>query len=317
MLSPTFVLWDAGRPLYTYGSIIIIALIMWQVKKRHRELRLGPTRSCSQCHRRLKQRGQERTSRAGRLSREEAERPMELLSLMKSQGWLPEEGSVRRLLCEDPSCPICNAVALEIQQLLSQGSPHWDLGQGSQVPDVSWDRGALSSSSLEKPGTPVKQQSKRKSNSECVLEKPEAAEAGLGNKMMYIPHWINPEMKGQGPEEHILLSKNETVAKTTTKKVLKSAPPTKDPVRGAKLEKTAEEEGMTFFDAPTSFSPATPGSCAFHSSSKHHPQLTYATQPENPSQVSTFTSAEGTGLYKENSHSREKQFRGSQTSASP
>uniref|UniRef100_A0A5F5PL06 SPATA31-like domain-containing protein n=2 Tax=Equus TaxID=9789 RepID=A0A5F5PL06_HORSE len=242
---------------------------------------------------------------------------MELLSLMKSQGWLPEEGSVRRLLCEDPSCPICNAVALEIQQLLSQGSPHWDLGQGSQVPDVSWDTGALSSSSLEKPGTPVKQQSKGKSNSECVLEKPEAAEAGLGNKMMYIPHWINPEMKGQGPEEHILLSKNETVAKTTTKKVLKSAPPTKDPVRGAKLEKTAQEEGMTFFDAPTSFSPATPGSCAFHSSSKHHPQLTYATQPENPSQVSTFTSAEGTGLYKENSHSREKQFRGSQTSASP
>ena len=134
---------------------------------------------------------------------------------------------------------------------------------------------------------------------------------------MYIPHWINPEMKGQGPEEHILLSKNETVAKTTTKKVLKSAPPTKDPVRGAKLEKTAQEEGMTFFDAPTSFSPATPGSCAFHSSSKHHPQLTYATQPENPSQVSTFTSAEGTGLYKENTHSREKQFRASQTSATP
>lgn len=35
-----------------------------------------------------------------------------------SQGWLPQEGSVRRLLCSDPSCPICNAMALEIQQLL-------------------------------------------------------------------------------------------------------------------------------------------------------------------------------------------------------
>ena len=37
---------------------------------------------------------------------------------LPSQGWLPQEGSVRRLLCSDPSCPICNAMALEIQQLL-------------------------------------------------------------------------------------------------------------------------------------------------------------------------------------------------------
>lgn len=37
---------------------------------------------------------------------------------LPSQGWLPQEGSVRRLLCPDPSCPICNAMALEIQQLL-------------------------------------------------------------------------------------------------------------------------------------------------------------------------------------------------------
>ncbi|XP_051043556.1 protein FAM205C [Phodopus roborovskii] len=37
---------------------------------------------------------------------------------MKSQGWLPQEGSVRKLLCSDPSCPICNGMALEIQQLL-------------------------------------------------------------------------------------------------------------------------------------------------------------------------------------------------------
>lgn len=35
-----------------------------------------------------------------------------------SQGWLPQKGSVRRILCADPSCDICNDVALEIQQLL-------------------------------------------------------------------------------------------------------------------------------------------------------------------------------------------------------
>ncbi|KAM9207505.1 protein SPATA31F1 isoform 1-T2 [Dugong dugon] len=38
---------------------------------------------------------------------------------MKSQGWLPQEGSVRRLLCADPCCHICNDVDLEIQQLLT------------------------------------------------------------------------------------------------------------------------------------------------------------------------------------------------------
>lgn len=37
---------------------------------------------------------------------------------LPSQGWLPQEGSVRRLLCPDPSCSICNAMTLEIQQLL-------------------------------------------------------------------------------------------------------------------------------------------------------------------------------------------------------
>ncbi|XP_032252622.1 protein FAM205C isoform X3 [Phoca vitulina] len=195
-------------------------------------------------HRRVKQRAKDRTSRARRHSREEAEKPWELLSIMKSQGWLPQEGSVRRLLCADPTCPICNAVALEIQQWLggentlisppssgpsqgsscletlsmsslsleqSQGSLHSkDLSlpsvtptklqltdqksltqsaaqstnvsiqdhqaehlqrrKGFQVPDVSRDAGALSSSS-EEPRIPVNQQDKRKSHSECVLEK--------------------------------------------------------------------------------------------------------------------------------------------------
>ncbi|XP_064435077.1 protein SPATA31F3 isoform X1 [Mirounga angustirostris] len=299
---------------------------------------------------------------------------------MKSQGWLPKEGSVRRLLCADPTCPICNAVALEIQQLLvgentlisppssgpsqdsscleilsmsslsleqSQGSLHSkDLSlpsvtptklqltdpksltqsaaqstnvsiqdqqaehlqrrKGFQVPDVSRDAGALSSSS-EEPRIPVNQD-KRKSHSECVLEKQEAAEAGLGNKVKHFPHWINPEMKGQGHKESILLSKDETVPKTMTKKVEKTPPPTKHPVTGAKLEKKTEEEGMTFFDAPQSLDSELKQQsllprrswflCLSHDSSKHCPQLTCATQPENPSHVSALTSAEGTGLHK-------------------
>ena len=46
MLSPTFILWDVGYPFYTYGSIIIIALIIWQVKKNQQDVKLGPKRSC-------------------------------------------------------------------------------------------------------------------------------------------------------------------------------------------------------------------------------------------------------------------------------
>ncbi|XP_019479998.1 PREDICTED: protein FAM205C [Hipposideros armiger] len=319
MLSPTFVVWDVGYPLYTYGSIIIIALIFWHVKKNHQELRLEPNRSCCRHHRRVKQKY--RPSRVRRHSWKEAEKPLELLSVMKSWGWFPQEGSVRRLLCADLSCPICNALALEIQQLLagenipvsptspgpsqgsscleglsmsnmsfeqSQGSQHaqelsfscvtpsmsqlmdqksltqsaaqstdavsiqdcWaehKLRKGLQAPAVSWDAGALSSLSLEEHRIPMNQQDK--SNLECTLEKQEAAEASLGNKMKHFPHWSDPEVKGQGHKEPILLSKDETVAKTVTKKVEKSPPPTRGPVKQAELEKTTEEEGMTFFDA--------------------------------------------------------------------
>lgn len=151
---------------------------------------------------------------------------------------------MRRLLCADPSCPICNAVALEIEQWLasentpvspsssgpsqdsfclenlsksrlsfdqSQGSKHnkelslrsappsvsqltnqksliqsaaqstgtvsiqdyWadhQLKQGYQAPDVFWDAGTLSSSSLEEHSIPVNQQDK-KSNTQNLWEK--------------------------------------------------------------------------------------------------------------------------------------------------
>ncbi|XP_014641512.1 PREDICTED: protein FAM205A-like [Ceratotherium simum simum] len=108
MLSPTFL----------YGSIFIIVLFIWQVKRSYDGLRLEPKRSCCRHHRKVRQKARDAASRARRCSQEEAEKPWELLSVMKSQSWLPREGSVRRLLCADPCCQICNAVALEIQQLL-------------------------------------------------------------------------------------------------------------------------------------------------------------------------------------------------------
>nr|XP_020032372.1 protein FAM205C [Castor canadensis] len=119
MLSASCVLWDAKYPLYYYGSIFAIILIIWQVKRSYYGLRLEPKRSCCQRHRKVRQRARDAASRARRLFQEEAEKPWKLLSVMKSQGWLPQKGSVRRLLCADPCCQICNAVALEIQQLPS------------------------------------------------------------------------------------------------------------------------------------------------------------------------------------------------------
>ncbi|CAI9159043.1 unnamed protein product [Rangifer tarandus platyrhynchus] len=407
MLSPTFILWDVGYPFYTYGSIIIIALIIWQVKKKHQDLKLRPNRNCCRRHQKVKQRAKEKTPRARRHSRKEADKPWGMLSIMRSQGWLPQEGSVRRLLCADPCCQVCNSVALEIQQLISgettlttptssrpsQGSSclevlsmsslcfdqsqdslpfkqlslpsatrtvsqlttqksvtqsaaksatkpatksasaisirqywagHQQLRQECRGPELPLDAGALSSSSLEEPRIPMNQHVKKRSNSEGILKKQEAVEADLRNKLKHFTDWINPNMKDQGHKECTLRCKDEKVAKTKTKKAEKSPPPTKRPMKGAKLEK---EEG--FFDAlqcldsepqRQSVQSVQSGQPCFlprsSGSSRRSPLLTRATQPENPSQVSTCTSAEGTRLPQKSTQSRKKELRGSQTSAS-
>ncbi|XP_016078268.1 PREDICTED: protein FAM205A-like [Miniopterus natalensis] len=118
MLNFTFVLWNVGYFLYTYGTIFIIILIIWQVKRSYHRLRLEPKRSCCLYQQELRQSAGDAASRARKHSCKEAEKPWELLSVMKSQSWLPQEGSVRRLLCADTCCQICNAMALEIQRLL-------------------------------------------------------------------------------------------------------------------------------------------------------------------------------------------------------
>uniref|UniRef100_A0A8C9QU97 SPATA31-like domain-containing protein n=1 Tax=Spermophilus dauricus TaxID=99837 RepID=A0A8C9QU97_SPEDA len=107
MLTFTFVLWDFGQFLYTYGFIFIIILIIWQIRRSYCGLKLEPTRSCCRVGKRSR-----------RFCQEEAEKPRKLLSVMKSHSWLPQKESVRQLLCADPYCQICNGVALEIQQFI-------------------------------------------------------------------------------------------------------------------------------------------------------------------------------------------------------
>ncbi|XP_012781212.2 protein SPATA31F3 isoform X1 [Ochotona princeps] len=311
MMSPTLILWDIRYPFYACGSIFIIGLIIWRVKKKRQKLRLGPHRSCCLNHQRIKQRPKDK-AKAKKTSQEEAEKLQKLISVMKSQGWNPKEQSVRRLLCADPCCPVCNAVALEIHHLLecgnkqvppthsvpSQGSSHLEMvstssasfdqsrdlysehsgqssmppdptrsrivdqkcltksvsrltgtvsnqdhcvehckhGKGFQVPDVSRDAGALSSSSLDEPGVSAKKQ-ERKNRVTTVLEKKEAPEVDLENKMTLFSHWINPEVKGHKHEEPTSPFKIETT-KTKTKRVEKSPVFTKKLLKGSNLEKT-------------------------------------------------------------------------------
>nr|XP_034358590.1 protein FAM205A-2-like [Arvicanthis niloticus] len=127
MLSSMCFLWDTECPSYVYFYVFIIVLIVWQVRQNYQGLKCEHKRSCCRRHQKVRQRARDAASRARRLSREEAEKPWELLSIMQSQSWLPKEGNVRQLLCIDPGCQICEAVTLEIQQLLqsekSQLSP--------------------------------------------------------------------------------------------------------------------------------------------------------------------------------------------------
>ncbi|XP_077003956.1 protein SPATA31F1-like isoform X3 [Tamandua tetradactyla] len=156
MLSPTFVLWDVGYPLYTYGSIFILILIIWKVKRSHQGLKLEPTRSCCRCHQKVRQRAKDGASGDRRASKKVAEKTQELLSLMKSHGWLPQKGSVRQLLCADPSCLVCNAVALETQQLLAGENISSGASQVSSCLEIT----SMSSGSFEKTLEKPSQQSR-------------------------------------------------------------------------------------------------------------------------------------------------------------
>ncbi|XP_060055229.1 protein SPATA31F1-like [Erinaceus europaeus] len=118
MINPSIVLWDIGYSLYPYFTIFIIILAIWQVKKSYCGLKLEPKRSCCLRHRKVRQRTRDAAAKARRFSQEAAQKPKDQLSVIISQGWLPQEGSVRRLLCADSSCNICNDVVLDIQQQL-------------------------------------------------------------------------------------------------------------------------------------------------------------------------------------------------------
>ncbi|XP_058434089.1 protein SPATA31F3 [Marmota monax] len=169
MLIPAFVVWDAGYPFYTYGSIFIIALIIWQVKKGRQKLKSEPNETCCQHHGAVKQKSKDRTSKAKKTSQEEAEKLRKLLSVMKSHGWLPQVESIRRLLCADPGCQICNSLALDIQQLLE--SPEIDLGNTMKLYS-HWINPEVKAHRHEEPISPSKAEKVTRSRTKEVKKGP-------------------------------------------------------------------------------------------------------------------------------------------------
>ncbi|XP_036593469.1 protein FAM205A [Trichosurus vulpecula] len=113
MLRYIFALWNSDYSYYTFGSLVLI-IIARQFCNGFRKM---ANESCCRRQRKVKRSFTEQ--RVWRSSREEPKTPMELFSSLKRQTWVPKEGNIRKLLCEDPACSICNSVALEAKLLLS------------------------------------------------------------------------------------------------------------------------------------------------------------------------------------------------------
>uniref|UniRef100_G3U6J3 SPATA31-like domain-containing protein n=1 Tax=Loxodonta africana TaxID=9785 RepID=G3U6J3_LOXAF len=119
MSCPTFLWWHAGYPLYKNASVFCLIITIWQMKKKYHGFRLESNRSAHEQHQRVSQRARDAPSRARRPSEEEAEKLQGGLAVPKRQAWLPQEGRVLQLLYADLYYPVSNAMALDIQQLLT------------------------------------------------------------------------------------------------------------------------------------------------------------------------------------------------------
>ncbi|XP_003761844.3 protein FAM205A [Sarcophilus harrisii] len=113
MLRYIFALWNSGYAHYTFGFLFLI-IVLWQFCYG-----FGKTQqSCCRRQRKVQRSFKGTEQRVWRSSQEDIKTPLELLSILKSQTF-PKESSVRKLLCKDPACSVCNTVALETKFLLS------------------------------------------------------------------------------------------------------------------------------------------------------------------------------------------------------
>ncbi|KAL1776689.1 FAM205C [Sigmodon hispidus] len=278
-----------------------------------------------------------------RTSKEETEKLQKLLSVMKSQGWLPQEGSIRRLLCSDPSCPICNAMALEIQQLLgcenkmtsptlvrpSKSFRSLEALSPSKEPfDKSPELCSQHSRdiSLTSSLTPS-QSTDQKSSTQSAA--PSTGDASI----LYSPdHQQKQEPQGsnvyQGAgslssssAEEPRVPANQQKKKKSKKLALKNQETTRIEPTQSQLQKTRRPSlsvPRTTFDFPRClhhsgsirFGPTNPGPHGYsHNCFKTCPQLVCI------SVTSSVASEEGTGWHTEGDPSKAKVFVGSQNSA--
>ncbi|XP_020822617.1 LOW QUALITY PROTEIN: protein SPATA31F1-like [Phascolarctos cinereus] len=115
MLKYILALWNSDYAYYAFGSLFLI-MVVRQFCYAFRKL---ANESCCQCQRKVQRSLEGTEQRVWRSSQEDTKTPLEVLSILKSQTWVPKESSIQKLLCEDPTCSICNTAALETKLLLS------------------------------------------------------------------------------------------------------------------------------------------------------------------------------------------------------
>ncbi|XP_044513201.1 protein FAM205A-like [Gracilinanus agilis] len=117
MLRYIFALGDSDYDDYTIGFLFLFSIIvLWRF---YYGFQKTANQSCCWRQRKVKRNSKDTEQRAWKSSQEDAKTFLELLSVLKSQAWVFKENSVRKLLCKDPTCSVCNTVALETKLLLS------------------------------------------------------------------------------------------------------------------------------------------------------------------------------------------------------
>ncbi|XP_043858633.1 protein FAM205A [Dromiciops gliroides] len=114
MLKLIFALWNSGYAHYTLGSLFLI-VVLWQFCYGFRKT----AKSCCRRQIKVKRRFKSMEQRVWRSSQKDIKTPLELLASLKRPTWIPKESNIRKLLCKDPACSICNSVVLETKFLLS------------------------------------------------------------------------------------------------------------------------------------------------------------------------------------------------------
>nr|XP_020832731.1 uncharacterized protein LOC110201441 isoform X1 [Phascolarctos cinereus] len=125
LLGPVLSVRGIGSGIYFLGSVLLL-LLLYHFNKSIYQLQFKRNKHFSK---RFRPESRESAERAWRSYQEETESQLELPSILKGHK-VSRKGSVRRMLCTDSGCEVCNSVALEADLLFKSILPElasWDL----------------------------------------------------------------------------------------------------------------------------------------------------------------------------------------------